>query len=102
MDEQSIFTDSAEMNRGSFLPVAINLLFVDLFYAELTPQSKLSGSMQNTSFSVLNMFKSVEDLGLTCQSGFSISFFFIFLFLFFTAHGNVYAQVNTPNYSIAH
>lgn len=45
MDEQSIFTDSAEMNRGSFLPVAINLLFVDLFYAELTPQSKLSGSM---------------------------------------------------------
>lgn len=87
-----------------FLPVAINLLFADLFYAELAPQVKLSGSMQNTSFSALNMFKSVEDLGLTCQSVFSVSFFSFFLFFifFFPAHGNVYAHVNTQDYSITH
>lgn len=90
-----------------FLPVAINLLFADLFYAELAPQAKLSGSMQNTSFSALNMFKSVEDLGLTCQSGFSVSFFsflffFFFIIFFFPTHGNIYTQVNTQNYAITH
>jgi len=57
--------------------------------------------MQNGGFGALDVFKSMEDLSLTCHSIFPLTLAFFFFF-FFTVHGNPCAHAKAQNYSIAH